>query len=107
MGSTKNADADLRAVVEKLQEDNKKITQRLYEAEHIIKSLNIALVGLAYTNEVSPERIQKADANTFLKFIESNVHPIIRRADELTGEVAESAKRDVAKQAKESQRESK
>lgn len=112
MGSTTKAVkrttvADLEKVVNKLSEDNRAITKRLYEAEHIIKSLNIALIGLAYTSKVTPKRVNNATADQFLEFIEKNVHPMIRRADELTGEIAEKAKRDIARQTKESQNEGK
>lgn len=105
MGSTKEAAkkttvADLEKTVNELVEDNKKLTARLYEAEHVIKSLNIALIGLAYSTKVSPKRINNADADKFLSFIEQNVHPIIRKSDELTSEVAEKAKKEIAEQAK-------
>lgn len=112
MGSTtkavkKTTVADLEKVVNKLSKDNQAMTRRLYEAEHIIKSLNIALIGLAYTSKVTPKRVNNATADQFLEFIEKNVHPMIRRADELTGEIAEKAKQDIAKQTKESQNEGK
>lgn len=112
MGSTtkavkKTTVADLEKVVNKLSEDNRAITKRLYEAEHIIKSLNIALIGMAYTSKVTPKRVNNATADQFLEFIERNVHPMIRRSDELTGEIAEKAKQDIAKQTKESQNEGK
>lgn len=105
MGS--NTKADLEAVVNQLTENQQKLTSRLYEAEHVIKSLNIALIGMAYTNDVDPTRIKEVNADDFLKFIEDNVHPIIRRSDELTSEIAENAKNEIAKQTKESQNESK
>lgn len=108
MGSPKTAAnrptmASLQSSVESLQEDNKKLTARLYELEHVTKSLNIALIGFAYTTKVKPKRLKGATADEFLKYIEEHVHPVIRRADELTGEIAEKAKSEIAKQAKESQ----
>lgn len=108
MGSPKPAAnrptmASLQSAVDSLQEDNKKLTTRLYELEHVTKSLNIALIGFAYTTKIKPKRIKNATADEFLKYIEENVHPVIRRADELTGEVAEKAKSEISKQAQESQ----
>lgn len=109
MGSTtkavkKTTVADLEKVVKKLVEDNKALTSRLYESEHVIKSLNIALIGMAYSLKVNPKRINNTNADEFLSFIEKNVHPMIRRSDELTSEVAEKAKQDIAKQSRESQK---
>ena len=105
MGSAKKAVK--KTTVADLEEQQKKLTARLYEAEHVIKSLNIARIGMAYTLKVNPKRINGATADQFLEFIEKNVHPMIRRADELTGQVAEKAKQDIAKQTKESQNEGK
>ena len=100
--------ADAKKAVKKttvadLEEQQRKLTARLYEAEHIIKSLNIALIGMAYSLKVNPKRINRATSDQFLEFIEKNVHPMIRQADKLTGEVAEKAKKDIAQQTKESQ----
>lgn len=92
--------AESKPTVASLSEDNKKLTQRLYEAEHVLKSLNIAIIGLAYTMKVSPKRIKSASADEFLKFIETNVHPMIRRSDELTSEIAEMAKKEISEKAK-------
>lgn len=105
MGSTKETAkkptvASLEKLVTELKEDQKVLTARLYEAEHVIKSLNIAIIGLAYSTKVSPKRINNADADKFLHFIEQNVHPIIRKSDELTSEVADKAKKEIAEQAK-------
>lgn len=86
-----------------LEENQKKLTTRLYEAEHIIKSLNIALIGLAYTLGANPKRIRKASPEDFLKFTEDNVHDIVRKADTLTSEVAKLAKEDILNQKKESE----
>ena len=101
MAAQKPTVAILSEQVRSLQEDNQKIVARLYESEHVIKSLNIALIGLAFTMKVSPKRIEGTDADAFLKFIEANVHPIIRRADVLTNEIGKRAKSDIASKAKE------
>lgn len=91
---------DQAEAIKKLQEDNKSLTKRLYEAEHVLKSLNIAIIGIAYTMKVNAKRIEAADADAFLKYIEEHVHPVIRRSDQLTSEIADKAKKDIAKKAK-------
>lgn len=87
--------AETLEIVEKLAEDNKKLTERLYEVEHILSSTNIAIIGIAYSAEMTPERIEAAKPEEFLKYIEANVHPIIRKSDELTSAVADLAKQEI------------
>ena len=87
--------AETLEIVEKLAEDNKKLTERLYEVEHILSSTNIAIIGIAYSAEMTPERIEAAKPEEFLKYIETNVHPIIRKSDELTSAVADLAKQEI------------
>nr|DAT67707.1 MAG TPA: hypothetical protein [Caudoviricetes sp.] len=86
---------------EKLADTVKNISDNLKDAMHYIDSLNITLVALAYTVKATPKRVEAADPEKYLKYIEDYIHPLIRRADQLTTQITENAKEAVAKVAKE------
>lgn len=76
--------------------DIQKLTQRVYELEHLTNSLNIALVGAMYSAKITPARINKVTAEDLLAYTNENVHPMIRRADELVTEISNKAKAEIA-----------
>lgn len=86
---------------EKLADTVKNISDNLKDVMHYIDSLNITLVALAYTVKATPKRVEAADPEKYLKYIEDYIHPLIRRADQLTTEITEKAKDAAAKVAKE------
>ena len=86
---------------EKLADTVKNISDNLKDAMHYIDSLNITLVALAYTVKATPKRVEAADPEKYLKYIEDHIHPLIRRADQLTTQITENAKEAAAKVAKE------
>lgn len=86
---------------EKLADTVKNISDNLKDAMHYIDSLNITLVALAYTVKATPKRVEAADPEKYLKYIEDYIHPLIRRADQLTTRITENAKEAAAKVAKE------
>ena len=86
---------------EKLADTVKNISDNLKDAMHYIDSLNITLVALAYTVKATPKRVEAAHPEKYLKYIEDYIHPLIRRADQLTTQITENAKEAAAKVAKE------
>lgn len=86
---------------EKLADTVKNISDNLKDVMHYINSLNITLVALAYTVKATPKRVEAADPEKYLKYIEDYIHPLIRRADQLTTQITENAKEAAAKVAKE------
>lgn len=86
---------------EKLTDTVKNISDNLKDVMHYIDSLNITLVALAYTVKATPKRVEAADPEKYLKYIEDYIHPLIRRADQLTTQITENAKEAAAKVAKE------
>jgi len=86
---------------EKLADTVKNISDNLKDVMHYIDSLNITLVALAYTVKATPKRVEAADPEKYLKYIEDYIHPLIRRADQLTTQITENAKEAAAKVAKE------
>lgn len=86
---------------EKLADTVKNISDNLKDVMHYIDSLNITLVALAYTVKATPKRVEAADPEKYLKYIEDYIHPLIRRADQLTTQITENAKDAAAKVAKE------
>ena len=86
---------------EKLADTVKNISDNLKDVMHYVDSLNITLVALAYTVKATPKRVEAADPEKYLKYIEDYIHPLIRRADQLTTQITENAKEAAAKVAKE------
>lgn len=88
---------------EKLADTVKNVSDNLRDAMHYIDSLNITLVALAYTVKATPKRVEAADPEKYLKYIEDYIHPLIRRADQLTTQITENAKEAAAEVVKEAQ----
>ena len=86
---------------EKLADTVKNISDNLKDVMHYIDSLNITLVALAYTVKATPKRVEAADPEKYLKYIEDYIYPLIRRADQLTTQITENAKEAAAKVGKE------
>lgn len=86
---------------EKLTDTVETLTKNMASAMHYIDSLNITTVGLAYTVKANPKRVNAATPEKFLDFVEKNIHPLIRRSDELATAITDQAKKDIAKTVKE------
>lgn len=75
----------------------KDLQQEIAILDNITNALNTAIVALYKIVDVKGDELDKVTAEDYVKYVQEHVHPIVRRADELSREVAEKA----AKSAKE------
>lgn len=73
------------------------IEKELIALDRITNALNTAVVALYYINGVKGNELDKVKAEDYVKFVQEHIHPLVRRADEISKEVAEKT----AKSAKE------
>ena len=73
------------------------IERELIALDRITQALNTAVVALYYIVKPDVKALDDIHAEEYVKFIQENVHPIVRRADEITRELADKT----AKSAKE------
>ena len=73
------------------------IERELVALDRMAQALNTAVVALYYAVKPDVHLLDEVHAEEYVKFIQENVHPIVRRADEITKEFANKT----AKSAKE------
>jgi hypothetical protein len=73
------------------------IERELIALDRITNALNTAIVALYYIVGVKGNELDKVKAEDYVKYVQEKIHPIVRRADEITKELAEKT----AKSAKE------
>lgn len=71
--------------------------KELIALDRVANALNTAIVALMYINKVKGDELDKVTGEEYVKFVQEHIHPLVRRADEITREVADKA----AKSAKE------
>ena len=76
------------------QED---ITRELIALDRVTNALNTAIVALYYIVGVKGDELDKVKVEDYVKYVQDKIHPIVRRADEMSKELAEKT----AKSAKE------
>lgn len=73
------------------------IEKELIALDRITNALNTAIVALYYIVGVKGNELDKVKVEDYVKYVQDKIHPIVRRADEITKELAEKT----AKSAKE------
>lgn len=71
--------------------------KELIALDRVANALNTAIVALMYVCKVKGNELDKVTGEEYVKFVQEHIHPLVRRADEISKEVAEKA----AKSAKE------
>lgn len=67
------------------------IEKELIALDRITNALNTAVVALYYINGVKGTELDDVKAEDYVKFVQDRIHPLVRRADEISKEVAEKA----------------
>lgn len=73
------------------------IEKELIALDRITNALNTAIVALYYIVGVKGDELDKVKVEDYVKYVQEKIHPIVRRADEMSKELAEKT----AKSAKE------
>lgn len=73
------------------------IEKELIALDRITNALNTAVVALYYIVGVKGDELDKVKVEDYVKYVQEKIHPIVRRADEMTKELADKT----AKSAKE------
>ena len=73
------------------------IEKELIALDRITNALNTAIVALYYIVGVKGNELDKVKVEDYVKYVQEKIHPIVRRADEMTKELADKT----AKSAKE------
>jgi hypothetical protein len=77
------------------------IERELIALDRITQALNTAVVALYYITKPDVKALDNVKAEDYVKYIQENVHPLVRRADEISKEVAEKASKEAKKAVKE------
>lgn len=67
------------------------IEKELIVLDRITNALNTAVVALYYINGVKGNELDNVNAEDYVKFVQERIHPLVRKADEISKEVAEKA----------------
>ena len=67
------------------------IERELIALDRITQALNTAVVALYYLTKPDVKGLDKVTAEEYVKYVQENVHTIVRKADEISREVAEKA----------------
>lgn len=89
------AEAKKKASKSKLSQSD--IERELIALDRVTNALNTAIVALYYIVGVKGDELDKVKMEDYVKFVQDRIHPIVRRADEISKELAEAT----AKSAKE------
>ena len=65
--------------------------------DRLTAALNTAIVALYKIVDVKGDELDGLTADEYLKFVQSKVHPLVRKADALATEVAEKAAEEAKK----------
>lgn len=89
------ATAKKKPAANKLSQED--ITRELVALDRVTNALNTAIVALYYIVGVKGNELDDVKVEDYVKFVQDKIHPIVRRADEISKELAEKT----AKSAKE------
>lgn len=67
------------------------IERELIALDRITQALNTAVVALYYITKPDKKALDKVKPEEYVKYIQENIHPLVRRADEISKEVAQKA----------------
>lgn len=67
---------------------NAEITKELVYLERLTNALNTAVVAMSYVLKVKGNELDDVDIDDYLKFVSDNLHPLVRKADEIAAAVA-------------------
>ena len=67
------------------------IERELIALDRITQALNTAVVALYYVTKPDKKALDKVKPEEYVKYIQENIHPLVRRADEISKEVAQKA----------------
>ena len=67
------------------------IERELIALDRITQALNTAVVALYYLTKPDVKGLDKVTPEEYVKYVQENVHAIVRKADEISKEVAEKA----------------
>lgn len=65
------------------------IEKELMALDHVVNALNTAIVALYYIVGVKGDELKDVHAEEYVKYVQEKIHPIVRRADEISKELAE------------------
>lgn len=87
--------------------DNEQLTENLFVLKQMLDTLNIAIAGVAYAAQVQHEKIDGVKVDDYLSWIENNLHPLVRKTNDLhqeyakqQSELAKKVAKDVKKKTK-------
>lgn len=76
------------------QED---ITRELIALDRIVDALNTAIVALYYIVGVKGDELKDVKVEDYVKYVQNNIHPIVRRADEISKELSKKTAKEAKK----------
>ena len=73
------------------------ITKELIALDRIVNALNTAIVALYYIVGVNGNELDKVSPEEYVKYVQEKIHPIVRKADEISKEVSKAAAKEAKK----------
>lgn len=75
------------------------LTENLFVLKQMCDTLNIAIAGVAYAAGVKAEQLDGVKLNDYLKWIETTLHPLVRKTNDLHQEYAKQRAAEAKKTA--------
>lgn len=76
------------------------LTENLFVLKQMLDTLNIAIAGVAYVAGVKGDELDKVKSGEYLEWIQKNLHPLVRQANEIHQDIAKIAAKDAKKAVK-------
>ena len=73
------------------------IIEELYVLDQMVQALNNTVVALAYAMKVKPTVLDKVKPEDLVKFVQDTIHPIVRKSEEISKELADKTASEAKK----------
>lgn len=76
------------------------LTENLFVLKQMLDTLNIAIAGVAYAADIDTKALDTVKAEDYLTWIEAELHPLVRRTNDLHREIAKKTAKETKQIAK-------
>ena len=82
---------------EKVTMSKADIERELIALDRVTNALNTAVVALYYIVGVKGNELDKVKVEDYVKYVQEKIHPIVRKADDISKELAEKTAKEAKK----------
>lgn len=77
------------------------LTENLFVLKQMCDTLNIAIAGVAKAADVQADALNDLKVDEYIKWIETTLHPLVRKTNDLHREYAKQQSKEMKKEVKE------